>query len=112
MRVDMDKWNSLPDLVQRHRRGAPDAGRDLFNYYAQRLSRLAEQCISRRMGGRIEGDEVVSDKDKRVYRGGSYVSARKYLRPSCRGDHPPTEMRSGTIRLVRRIKTPAQTEID
>lgn len=51
----MSETTPLPALVQRYRRGDSDAARELFTHYAQRLSRLAEQFISRKLGGRIEG---------------------------------------------------------
>ncbi len=55
-------------LVQRHRQGDPDASAELFAYYAQRLSRLAEQFISRKLAGRIEGDDVVQSVFRTFFR--------------------------------------------
>jgi len=55
-------------LVQRYRQGDPDAAGELFAYYARRLSRLAQQFISRKPGGRIEGDDVVQSVFRTFFR--------------------------------------------
>jgi RNA polymerase sigma-70 factor (ECF subfamily) len=55
----MNEPDSLTDLVRRHRDGDPDAARALFANYAQRLGRLAEQHLSRKLAGRVDGDDVV-----------------------------------------------------
>ncbi len=55
----MNESPSLTDLVRRHHAGDPDAARQLFDYYADRLSRLAEQHLSRKLAGRVEGEDVV-----------------------------------------------------
>lgn len=49
----------LTELVQRCRDGDPDAGAMLFTRYAVRLSRLAQQHLSRRLAGRLDGSDVV-----------------------------------------------------
>lgn len=60
--------SSLTNVVQRYRQGDPDAARELFGYYAQRLSRLAEQYISRRLAGRVDGDDVVQSVFRTFFR--------------------------------------------
>lgn len=70
----MSEPTSLTDLVQRHRQGDPDAASELFAYFAERLSRLAEQHLSRKLAGRVDGDDVVQS----VF--------RTFFRRSARGD--------------------------
>jgi len=55
----MDDSGPLTELILRHRQGDPDASAQLFAYYAQRLCRLAEHHLSRRLAGRLEGEDVV-----------------------------------------------------
>lgn len=55
-------------LVQRYRQGDPDAAGELFRDYAQRLSRLAEQFINPKLGGRVEGDDVVQSVFRTFFR--------------------------------------------
>ena len=64
----MTEPTPLTSLVQRHRQGDPDAAAELFAYYARRLSRLAEQFISRKLAGRIEGDDVVQSVFRTFFR--------------------------------------------
>ncbi|MBC8868633.1 MAG: sigma-70 family RNA polymerase sigma factor [Planctomycetes bacterium] len=64
----------MTDLVQRHRHGDPEAAGELFAYYAQRLSRVAEQHLSRKLAGRVDGEDVVQS----VF--------RTFFRRSARGD--------------------------
>lgn len=64
----MTEPTPLTTLVQRHRQGDPDAAAELFAYYARRLSRLAEQFISRKLAGRIEGDDVVQSVFRTFFR--------------------------------------------
>jgi RNA polymerase sigma-70 factor (ECF subfamily) len=60
--------SSLTELVQRYGRGDPEAGRQLFAHYAQRLSRLAEQYLSRKLAGRVDGDDVVQSAFRTFFR--------------------------------------------
>ena len=53
-----ESW-PLTELFRRHREGDPDAAGQIFTYYAQRLCRLAEHYLSRRLAGRLEGEDVV-----------------------------------------------------
>ncbi|MCL4207059.1 MAG: helix-turn-helix domain-containing protein [Pirellulaceae bacterium] len=56
----MDEPSSpAAELVRRHRQGDSQAARELFACYAQRLSRLAEQYLSRRLSGRVDGEDIV-----------------------------------------------------
>jgi len=45
--AEMDIHCSATELVQRHCQGDPNAAGELFAYYAERLSRLAERHLSR-----------------------------------------------------------------
>lgn len=64
----MDEHHSVTERVQRHRQGDPDAAGELFAYYAQRLSRLAEQHLSRKLAGRVDGDDVVQSVFRTFFR--------------------------------------------
>ena len=55
-------------LVQRYRQGDAQAAQELFAQYAQRLSRLAEQSISRKLSGRVEGEDVVQSVFRTFFR--------------------------------------------
>lgn len=57
--LNMDQDSSPTELLQRYRQGDPDAARGLFDRYAQRLCRLAEQHLSRQLAGRVDGEDVV-----------------------------------------------------
>jgi RNA polymerase sigma-70 factor (ECF subfamily) len=61
-------------LLERLRGGDQRAAAELFHRYAQRLSRLAEQRLSRRLAGRVDGEDVVQS----VF--------RTFFRRSARGD--------------------------
>lgn len=64
----MDDPSFLADLVQRHRLGDPEAAGQLFAYYAQRLGRLAEQHLSRKLAGRVESEDVVQSVFRTFFR--------------------------------------------
>lgn len=70
----MNEPSSINDLVERHRQGDPDAAGELFAHYAQRLGRLAGQHLSRKLAGRVDGEDVVQS----VF--------RTFFRRSVRGD--------------------------
>ena len=55
----MAEPTSITELVNRHRGGDGDAASEIFAHYAQRLSQLAEQHLSRRLAGRVEAEDVV-----------------------------------------------------
>jgi RNA polymerase sigma-70 factor (ECF subfamily) len=49
-----------PDNLADHLRGGdPGAAEALFDRYAVRLARLAEQHLSRKLAGRVDGEDVV-----------------------------------------------------
>lgn len=64
----MNESTSITELVERYRHGDPQAAQRLFACYAQRLSRLAEQSLDRRLAGRIEGDDVVQSALRTFFR--------------------------------------------
>ena len=79
----MDEPTSLTDLVRRHRQGDPEAARQLFAYYAHRLSRLAEHHLSRKLAGRLDGDDIVQSAFRtfflRTARGEFQIDSREQL---------------------------------
>jgi len=58
----------LDTLVQRLREGDPAAAGQLFARYAQQLTRLAEHHLSRKLAGRIDGDDVVQSVFRTFFR--------------------------------------------
>ncbi len=54
----------LTELYQRHCGGEAEATERLFFYFAERLSRLAQQYLSPRMAARIDGEEVMQSAVK------------------------------------------------
>jgi hypothetical protein len=64
----MDDATSITELVRRYRHGDPQAAQRLFACYAQRLNRLAEQCLDRRLAGRVEGEDVVQSALRTFFR--------------------------------------------
>jgi len=55
----MGEDDPLTDLVERHRRGDPEAAARLFDHYARRLCPLAERYLSGKLAGRVEGEDIV-----------------------------------------------------
>ena len=64
----MAESGSLTKLVQRHRDGDPEAASLLFAQYAQQLCRLAERHLSRKLAGRVEGEDVVQSVFRTFFR--------------------------------------------
>ncbi len=64
----MSEVASVPELVQRLRDGDTQAAEQLFVRYALQLNRLAEQYLSRRLAGRVEGEDVVQSVFRTFYR--------------------------------------------
>ena len=64
----------ITELVQRYLNGDHGAVDELFACYAQRLGRLAEQHLSRKLAARVDGEDVVQS----VF--------RTFFRRSARGD--------------------------
>jgi RNA polymerase sigma-70 factor, ECF subfamily len=66
--MKMNEDASPTELVQRLRQGDPQATDELFARYSLRLSRLAEQHLSRKLAGRVEGDDVVQSVFRTFFR--------------------------------------------
>ncbi|HYT95490.1 MAG TPA: ECF-type sigma factor [Gemmataceae bacterium] len=58
----------IPDLLQRFQAGDQQAAEQLFARYAQRLTRLAEQHLSRKLAGRVDGEDVVQSVFRTFFR--------------------------------------------
>jgi RNA polymerase sigma-70 factor, ECF subfamily len=59
---------SSTDLVERHRQGDAEATALIFAHYAQRLSRVAQQHLSRKLAGRVDGEDVVQSVFRTFFR--------------------------------------------
>jgi RNA polymerase sigma-70 factor (ECF subfamily) len=55
----MDDTPAAGELVERVRAGDPRAAEELFVRYARRLTRLAEEHLSRKLAARLDGEDVV-----------------------------------------------------
>jgi RNA polymerase sigma-70 factor (ECF subfamily) len=64
----MDPLPSSAELVQQVRAGDPHAAEELFTRYAQRLARIAEQHLCRRLAGRVDGEDVVQSAFRTFFR--------------------------------------------
>lgn len=58
----------LPGLVRRLRAGDPDAPDAVYALFARRLTRIAEQHLSERLAGRLDGDDVVQSVFRTFFR--------------------------------------------
>jgi RNA polymerase sigma factor (sigma-70 family) len=56
------------DLVERCREGDPRAAEALFQRYAMRLARLAEQHLRRQVAARVDGEDVVQSVFRTFFR--------------------------------------------
>jgi RNA polymerase sigma-70 factor (ECF subfamily) len=56
------------DLLQRLRGGDPQAAEELFNRYARELVRVAEAQLSRKLAGRLDGEDVVQSVFRTFFR--------------------------------------------
>jgi RNA polymerase sigma-70 factor (ECF subfamily) len=63
-----DEDDPLPDLVRRLRAGDPQAPDALYALFARRLTRIAEEHLSRRLAGRLDGDDVVQSAFRTFFR--------------------------------------------
>jgi DNA-directed RNA polymerase specialized sigma24 family protein len=63
-----DPADPAPDLLQQLRDGDPHAAEALFALYAQRLTRIAEEHLSARLAGRIDGSDVVQSVFRTFFR--------------------------------------------
>jgi RNA polymerase sigma-70 factor (ECF subfamily) len=56
------------DLIKNWRAGDPQAAAMLFSRYAERLTWLAEQHLSRKVAGRVDGQDVVQSAFRTFFR--------------------------------------------
>jgi RNA polymerase sigma-70 factor (ECF subfamily) len=64
----VDTLNPIADLVVRLRGGDPLAAEEIFARYAQRLTCLAEQQLSRKLAARLDGADVVQSVFRTFFR--------------------------------------------
>jgi RNA polymerase sigma-70 factor (ECF subfamily) len=64
----MNAVSPIPELVERLRVGDPRAAEELFACYAQRLTCLAEQQLSRKLAARLDGADVVQSVFRTFFR--------------------------------------------
>jgi RNA polymerase sigma-70 factor (ECF subfamily) len=64
----MDDVEPIPVLVQQLRGGNHAAAEKLFRRYAQRLTHLAEQHLSHKLAGRLDGEDVVQSVFRTFFR--------------------------------------------
>jgi RNA polymerase sigma-70 factor (ECF subfamily) len=64
----MSEGSPIPELVRRLRAGDARAAEELFVRYARRLTHLAEQHLSRRLAGRLDGEDVVQSVFRTFFR--------------------------------------------
>jgi RNA polymerase sigma factor (sigma-70 family) len=64
----MDAPNAIAELVERLRSGDPRAAEEIFARYAQRLTYLAEQQLSRKLAARLDGADVVQSVFRTFFR--------------------------------------------
>jgi RNA polymerase sigma-70 factor (ECF subfamily) len=82
-RIPMADSISITDLVKRLRNGESEAAGKLFACYADRLSRLAEQHLSRKLAGRVAAEDVVQSALRTFFlrsaRGEFHIDSRAEL---------------------------------
>lgn len=54
-----EKNEGLTELFHRHREGDPEAAGQIVDHFSRRLCPLAEQHLSGKLAGRVEGEDVV-----------------------------------------------------
>jgi RNA polymerase sigma factor (sigma-70 family) len=64
----MDEVNPIPELLKRLQGGDAQAAAQLFERYAQQLTRLAEQHLSRKVAARLGGEDVVQSVFRTFFR--------------------------------------------
>jgi RNA polymerase sigma-70 factor (ECF subfamily) len=64
----MDADSPIPELVEGLRCGDPQAAAVVFGRYAQRLTSLAEQHLSRKLAARLDGGDVVQSVFRTFFR--------------------------------------------
>jgi RNA polymerase sigma factor (sigma-70 family) len=63
-----DATDPLPSLMQRLRAGDPAAAEAVFALYAQKLTRFAEQHLSAKLAGRLDGSDIVQSVFRTFFR--------------------------------------------
>jgi RNA polymerase sigma factor (sigma-70 family) len=61
---------TVSDLISQLLGGNPAAARAVFDRYSDRLVRLADQHLSRKLAGRVDGDDVVQSVFRTFFRRG------------------------------------------
>src|SRR3712207_1477794 len=64
----MNQGEPVARLLERCRSGDQQAAAQLYGRYAQRLVRLAEQHLSRKLAGRLDGEDVVQSVFRTFFR--------------------------------------------
>jgi RNA polymerase sigma-70 factor (ECF subfamily) len=64
----VDNADPVSELVGRLQSGDSRAAEELFARYAQRLVRLADQHLSRKLAGRVDGEDVVQSVFRTFFR--------------------------------------------
>jgi RNA polymerase sigma-70 factor (ECF subfamily) len=64
----MQNNDATAELVKRWQGGDSQAAQELFARYSQRLVRLAEQHLSRKVAGRLDGEDVVQSVFRTFFR--------------------------------------------
>ena len=67
----MGENDPVPDAVRRLREGDPQAADALFALDAWRLTRIAEQHLSDKLAGRLDGEDVVQSVFRTFFRRGA-----------------------------------------
>ena len=64
----MNSTDQMGDQFERARAGDPEAESEIYARYANRLARLAEQHLSRKLAGRMDGEDVVQSVFRTFFR--------------------------------------------
>jgi RNA polymerase sigma-70 factor, ECF subfamily len=64
----VDETTPVAELIERLRAGDSQVAQMLFTRYAKRLIRLAEHHLSRRLAGRLDGEDVVQSVFRTFFR--------------------------------------------
>jgi RNA polymerase sigma-70 factor (ECF subfamily) len=64
----MDSTDQTGEQLERARAGDPKAESELYARYARRLARLAEHHLSRKLAGRMDGEDVVQSVFRTFFR--------------------------------------------
>ena len=67
-RIDDGDPEAIPDLLRRWEDGPADGADAIFAHYARRLTRVAEQHLSRKLAGRLDGEDVVQSVFRTFFR--------------------------------------------